>query len=323
MNNNMTKLIFTLLIVLLFVSCTKETANKEINMNNNVRFRDLNNNYYELKDYAKQGKAILLFGFNTKCDNQNLVIKQIKEIDSLFNDKIKVFGFDCDNTDDTINIKSLIASKRIGFPVSKRFWNNNFDRLVFIDSMYVVPKIVLLDKYLNVIYIQNRTLQYTVDSVLIAYNNSTNKIENKANPLTDITDKCVFQPIYSNSKFCSFAYNYHGKVITDQASYIKFEDSIRCPGSIRDTVHLFYNIDFDKYTLIVCGTRSLTNAPYYTRSVFKDEVGKKIVYKITEKELGRLDVYMDTWNFAFIPKLPIGYTVLFQVHYGDEWCPIK
>jgi hypothetical protein len=320
-NNYMTKLIFTFFITLLFVSCTKETTNKEINMNNNLRFRDLNNNYYELKDYAKQGKAILLFGFNIWCRFGDYELVHVKKIDSLYSDKIKVFGLDC--IDSTEKFGSISDMGKIGFPVSKRFWNNNFDRLVFIDSMYVVPKIVLLDKYLNVIYVQNRYLPYTIDSVMTAYNNSINKTEKKANPLTDITDKCVLKAIYSNSKFCIFKYNYRGKVITDQAKYIKFEDSIRCPGSVPDTVHLFNNIDFEKYTLIAIGTHSVTNATHYTRSVFKDEVSKKIVYKIIVTDLGRLDVIMDTWNFAFIPKLQAGYTVEFQVDFLGQRCGIN
>jgi hypothetical protein len=318
----MAKLIFTLFITLLFVSCTKETTNKEINMNNNVRFRDLNNNYYEFKDYADQGKAILLFGI-TMCGNQYLAIKQIKQIDSLYNDKIKVFGIDCQNTEDTINIKLLIAEEKISFPVTKRFWNNNFDRLVFIDSIYTVPKIVLLDKYLNVIYVQSRSLFYTVDSVLIAYNKSVNKPEKKTGPLTDITDNCVFQTIYPNYEFCVFTYNHSGKVFTDQVSYDIFEDSIRCPGSVPDTFHLFNNIDYEKYTLIVCETHSYTNGPYFTRSVFKDEVGKTIVYKVTKKEFGLLNENIDTWHFAFIPKLQAGYTVVFQIDYLDQMCKVK
>jgi hypothetical protein len=321
MNNNMAKLIFTLFIVLLFISCEKEVKNREINMNNNVRFRDLNNNYYELKDYARQGKAILLFGFNTRCYHVDLEIEHVKKIDSLYSDKIKVFGLECGNINDTVNIKKVLASRKVNFPVSKRFWNNNLDRLVFSDSMYVVPKIVLLDKYLNIIYVQNRTLQYTVDSVTTAYNNSINKTEKKANPLTDITDKCVFPKANtSNTSFCFSAINYFSKVITNQASYIEFENSIWCPWHrVYDTAHLFNNIDFEKYSLLVCVT-TYSGCSYYKRMVYKDEVDKKIVYKITLKDDSRLEVIIFDMNFVFIPKLPIGYTVEFQVDYLDGRC---
>jgi hypothetical protein len=163
----MIKILFSYLIVagLIFSSCQKDRQNEDINLNNNVIFKGLDNNIYEFKNYAENNRGILLFGFATWCGNSRKEFKNIFKIDSLFSKRLAIVGLDCSNKDDTIKIRQFIELNKISFPVTKIFWNADFDKLLFPDTVYKLPTIVYLDKRLNKVYSQIGFLTSTVDSI--------------------------------------------------------------------------------------------------------------------------------------------------------------
>jgi hypothetical protein len=149
------------------VTCKKENndpGKEPVNQVSNVKFTGLDNKVYEFRNYTDNNKNILLFGFATWCGFSLRELKNILTIDSVYSDRIAIIGLVC--ADDTINIKKFIINNRILFPVTKIFWNNEFDRILFPDSVYSVPKIALIDKNLIKVYVQKGYSENTIDSVI-------------------------------------------------------------------------------------------------------------------------------------------------------------
>lgn len=153
-------------LFLFFISCHKDKTGIEvIDSVSNIKFKDFDNKSYQFTDFTDKNKGILLFGFAKWCGSSRKELTNINKIDSIYSDKIAIIGIDCENINDTAKVREFIQTFKISFPITKDFWNKDFDKLLFPDSVYNIPRLVLIDKNLRKVYFQNRYLNSTVDSI--------------------------------------------------------------------------------------------------------------------------------------------------------------
>jgi hypothetical protein len=132
----------------------------------------------------------------------------------------------------------------------------------------------------------------------------------------EITDQCSFPEQFITPCFYKLGDIYKDRiVITNQDDYMTFQYKIK--GNIEgyqcDTVHL-PEVNFNNYSILGVVTTGGGCGAIYERKVYKDTGEKKIIYKIKVDYKGNCFIYLQSWNWVFIPKLPKGYSVDFQVN---------
>ena len=159
---------FSLVIsfLLIFISCDKESEKTEINQIPNIDFKGLDNLNYNFINYSNNDKDLLLFGFATWCGYSRRQLPIILKVDSFLSDKVVIVGLDCSNVDDTVNINGFIKRYNIRFPVTKIFWNKKIDALLFPDSVYSFPRLLLISRRFGKVYSQVGFDNSSYDSIL-------------------------------------------------------------------------------------------------------------------------------------------------------------
>lgn len=100
-------------------------------------------------------------------------------------------------------------------------------------------------------------------------------------------------------------------VITSQEEYEKLLEYTSESPDCRDFVLPF--IDFSEYTLLGKHAYGVGCSTTFVRHVYKDTENKKIIYSIVVVEEGNCEMIGMSMNWIKIPKIPPGYTVVFEV----------
>jgi len=98
-------------LFLCLLSCHKDESGNGIDRVSNIKFKDFDNKSYEFTDFTNRNKGILLFGFAKWCGWSRMELKYINKIDSIYSDKIAIIGVDCENINDTVNVKYYWSNK--------------------------------------------------------------------------------------------------------------------------------------------------------------------------------------------------------------------
>jgi hypothetical protein len=135
----------------------------------------------------------------------------------------------------------------------------------------------------------------------------------KEEVVTDITRDCQFTGLL-RSCFSADNYRIDELICQSNIQYRTYENLIRSHLETRncDTARL-PDIDFNKFTLLSKRTAGGGCGVKTERTILKDTGNRKIIYKITNDYTGKCYLYLFSYNYAIVPKIPVGFTVEFQV----------
>lgn len=133
--------------------------------------------------------------------------------------------------------------------------------------------------------------------------------------IRDITDQCIFHEEFLSPCFHGITSSeYNEIVISDTTVYYQFGHAIRIfPCNLNCDTARLPPIDFSKYTLLGKRTYGGGCTAEYVRQVFEDKCEKMIIYEINVEYSGGCDMLIGNWNWVYIPKLPVDFTVAFRV----------
>ena len=132
------------------------------------------------------------------------------------------------------------------------------------------------------------------------------------------------EPVYSYSKNIDYSYIENQmrcftplgadgiEFIINSQEELKLLEERRFPSQFCENVQL-PNIDFNTATLLGKTTVSCGCNIIYSRSVYKNEESKEMIYSIVIKSEGTCEIAATAGNWILIDKIPSDYEVKFEV----------
>jgi hypothetical protein len=117
----------------------------------NYYFIDINNNNYNLREITAH-KKVLFVGFFTNCVWCQKEAPLINKIDSIYNSKIQIIGYEITLPKNSDDIQKFISKFQIKYPVCSRENNIDLLSLIFPDNVLSVPRITIVNNHNEIIF---------------------------------------------------------------------------------------------------------------------------------------------------------------------------